>query len=65
LQPSSIKEITVDGIPAIQGQVNPPRDRYLTMFIKNNERFGFLTAEPTKENEELSNRIFSTFDFIE
>jgi len=62
---SSIKYTTIDEYKAIQGQIRGERNRYFTAFIKDSGRFSFFTGNPTKENEQKTNQILSTFKFLE
>lgn len=63
LEPSSIKDLTISGFPAVEGQVNGPRNRFVTKILTNKGMFTLYTAEPTTENKQLSDQILSTFKF--
>lgn len=65
LEPSSVTEVEISGYQGIRGQVAGERNRYVTHFIRKNGLFSAYTADPTKENEQLSNQILSTFKFSE
>jgi hypothetical protein len=63
LDSSSLEEIAIDTYPAIRGKVKGQRDRFITYIMRGDTLISAFTAEPTKENEELSNNILSTFKF--
>ena len=63
LIPESIQNIQLAGYPAVKGQVQGQRNRFVTYFIKDGALYSAFTAEPTKKNEALSNQILSTFTF--
>ncbi len=62
LNPDSISEVTVQGNKGIRGQVKGERNRYVTYFIKGDTLYSAFTAQPTKQNEALSNQILTTFE---
>jgi predicted Zn-dependent protease len=65
LNPDSVKDVTVGGLAAIDGQVQGERNRFVTHIITKKGRLSLFTAEPTAENKLLTEKILSTFVFTE
>lgn len=63
LDPAYIKETSIDGYKAVEGQVKGERNRFVTYILKRNELFTLYTSQPTKENKALTDHILATFDF--
>lgn len=65
MNPNSIKEVTIDGIQGIEGEIviSGPKNHYVTVIIKDNKLFTVSTYPMTKENKKLTDQILSTFDF--
>ncbi|MFA6501313.1 MAG: hypothetical protein WCT85_00840 [Parachlamydiales bacterium] len=65
MNPNSIKEVTIDGIQGIEGEivVSGPKNHYVTAIIKDNKLFTVSTYPMTEENKKLTDQLLSTFDF--
>lgn len=63
LNPESIQEITVDGKPALQGQIKGQRNRFVTYILLDGQVLTLFTADPTQENKELTDQVIATFKF--
>lgn len=63
LNPSSIEETSIDGYPAIKGQINGERNRYVTYILRGGNKISLFTSQPTQTNKELTDQILSTFKF--
>ena len=61
---NTTNEITVAGLPAIQGQIKGERQRWVTYIIKNGYLLKLYTSEPTEENRLITEQILSTFKFL-
>jgi len=63
LIPNSITSIIIDGHIGTRGQISGQRNRFVTHLLINNGFLSLFTAEPTMDNEKLSNQIIDTFKF--
>lgn len=63
MDPSSIKEITIDGYKGIEGLILGPKTRYITIILKDSKLFSVSTLPPTQENKKLTETILPTFNF--
>ena len=61
---NTANEITVAGLPAIQGQIKGERQRWVTYIIKDGYLLKLYTSEPTEENRLITEQILSTFKFL-
>lgn len=61
---NTTNEITVAGLPAIQGQIKGERQRWVTYIIKDGYLLKLYTSEPTEENRLITEQILSTFKFL-
>ena len=59
----SIRNTTIDGYPAIKGQIQGERNRFVTYIYKDERLISLYTAEPTKSNKNLTDKILATFSF--
>lgn len=65
MDPSSIKEASIDGYSGIEGIANPtdPKKHYTTIVLKDERLFSVSTYPPTIENKQLTDKIMESFDF--
>lgn len=63
MDPKSIKEVTVGGYKGVEGTVEGPKARYLTILIKDGKLFTFTTNPATPDNKITTDRILSTISF--
>lgn len=63
LIPETIKETTIAGYPAIEGQLLGERNRYVTYLLTDDGMLTFFTAEPTPQNRQITQTILSTLSF--
>ena len=59
----SIRNTTIAGYPAIKGQIQGERNRFVTYIYKDERLIILATAEPTKSNKNLTDKILATFSF--
>lgn len=58
------RDVTIGGLPAIEGQIKGERNRFVTHIKTVDGVFSLFTAEPTAENKALTDQILATFEFI-
>lgn len=63
MNPSTIKEASIDGYKGIEGLILGEKTRYITMILKDGKLFTVSTIPPTLENKELTDKILPTFVF--
>lgn len=63
LSPETVSMLTTAGKPALRGQIKGVRNRFVTYIKLDIGLLSLFTAEPTPENEQLSNEIIETFQF--
>jgi len=63
MDPTTIKETSIDGYQGIEGLITGPKTRYITIILKGNKLFSVSTYPPTEENISLTQQILSTFQF--
>ena len=63
LNPESIKEITMSGLPALEGQIKGQRNRFVTYIAIDQGILSLYTADPTPANKEMTDQILATFQF--
>lgn len=63
LEPSSIREVTVSGYKALEGQIIGQRNRFVTYILTDKGILTLFTAQPTAENKSLTDQIMGTFMF--
>ncbi|HCE30939.1 hypothetical protein A2778_05695 [Candidatus Daviesbacteria bacterium RIFCSPHIGHO2_01_FULL_40_24] len=63
MDPSTIKDVEIGGYKGVEGLVTGPKNRYLTVIIKNGKFITLSTIPPTLENKAITDQIFSTINF--
>lgn len=63
MDPSTIKEVTIDGYKGIEGLILGPKTRYITIILKGSKLFSVSTMPPTQENKTVTETILPTLDF--
>lgn len=63
MDPSTIKEVTIDNYKGIEGLILGPKTRYITIVLKNKKLFSVSTLPPTPENKAITDQILPTFNF--
>ncbi len=63
MDPTSIKEATIDGYKGIEGLIVGPKTRYITIVLKGNKLFSVSTLPPTPANKALTDQILPTLSF--
>lgn len=60
LEPDSVEERFVGGYPAVSGQNQGQRNRFVTYIITERGLITFSTSEPTQANKEFTDKILKT-----
>lgn len=63
MDPTSIKEATIDGYKGIEGLIVGPKSRYITIVLKGNKLFSVSTLPPTPANKVITDQILPTLNF--
>jgi hypothetical protein len=61
----TIEEVTIGSYHGIEGRVTGPKERWLTVILKENKLFTISTSPPTQENKTMTDEIIKTFEFGE
>lgn len=59
----TIKEIKIGSYQGIEGRVVGPKERWLTVLLKDNKLFTISTFPVTQENKDLTDQIIQTISF--
>lgn len=60
MKPETIKDVFVDGYPAVEGEITGPKSRYITVFLKDGVFMSLSTIPPTPENKNTTDQILGT-----
>lgn len=63
MDPSTIKDAEIGGYKGVEGLVTGPKNRYLTVIIKNGKFITLSTIPPTLENKAITDQILSNISF--
>lgn len=61
LEPTTVKDTTISGYPAVEGQIKGERNRFVTYIRTDKGLLSLFTAEATQENKRLTDSIIKTF----
>lgn len=63
MDPTTVKETSIDGYQGIEGFITGPKTRYITIVLKDGKLFSISTSPATDENKALTEQILATFKF--
>ncbi len=63
MDPETIKEVSIGSYQGIEGKVTGPKERWLTVILKDNKLFTISTFPATTENKDLTDQIIQTISF--
>lgn len=63
MDPTTIKEVMINGYKGIEGSVTGPKAHYVTDLLNNGKIYTVSTWPPIPENKALTDQILATFSF--
>jgi len=63
MDPTTIKEVTINGYKGIEGSVTGPKAHFVTALLNNGKIYTISTWPPVLENKAITDQILATFSF--